>query len=311
MGNLLTYLVVISLAVVVLFLIGYNKLQRISQLIKESASNIQVMLRKKLELTQQAMDVCKGFADHEKLVLLRVSSDMADSFKDLAAANARAEQALAYVSQIANRFPELKADAHFTRLSEQLESLGNQLQGKREQYNGHVRDYNTVRTTIPWVFVARAMKFPEAPYLNFEHAGNLDVLQTFQTDDGAILQRFLGDIGQKLTNGTIAVVDRATEVGTAVAHKARVSSSAAVDFGKERFGLTKYRYSVAGKVEGPVSRKELDALVKENKLSLQTYILEEGSKDWIQYEALVAAELPPPPPDAVVPPPPDAVAQNK
>jgi hypothetical protein len=159
MKELITLLFWAGIVAAVFFFIGYNKLQRISQLVKEAASNIQVMLRKKLELTQQAMDVCKGFADHEKLVQLKVSSDMANSFKDLANANARAEQALAYVSQLASRFPELKADAHFMNLSNQLESLGNQLQYKREQYNAHVRNYNTVRTTIPTVFVARALKF--------------------------------------------------------------------------------------------------------------------------------------------------------
>jgi LemA protein len=305
MADLITLLFFASIAVAVVFFIGYNKLQSISQLVKEAASNIQVMLRKKLELTQQTMDVCKGYADHEKLVLLKVSADMAGSFKDLANANARAEQALAYVSQLASRFPELKADAHYLNLTAQLESLGNQLQYKREQYNAHVRNYNTARTTIPTVFVARALKFPEAPYLNFEEGGSLDVLQTFQTDDGARLENFLGNLGHKLADGTKAAVDRATEVGTVVAQRAKTSGSAAVDFGKDRLGLKKYHYSVGGAVKGPVSRRELEALVQDKKLSPELFVLEEGTKDWIKFAALVAKD-PPPPPDAAIPPPPDA-----
>jgi LemA protein len=242
------------------------------------------------------MDVCQGYADHEKLVLLKVSGDMANSFKDLANANARAEQALAYASQLANRFPDLKADAHYLKLSDQLKSLGDQLQYKREQYNAHVRDYNTARTTVPTVFVARALKFPEAPYLNFEEGGSLDVLQTFQTDDGARLESFLGNLGNKLADGTKAAVD-----------KAKSSGSAAVGFGKDRLGLTKFRYSEAGTVKGPVSRKELDALIESKKLTPQVFILEDGTKDWIKYETLLVKDAPPPPPpDAGVPPPPDA-----
>jgi LemA protein len=306
-GNLITFLFLAAIVVAVLFFFGYNKLQSISQQVKEAASNIQVMLRKKLELTQQAMDVCKAYADHEKLVLLKVSGDMAGSFKDLANANARAEQALAYVSQLANRFPELKADTQFINLTAQLESLGNQLQAKREQYNAHVRSYNTARTTIPTVFVARALKFPEAPYLNFEDGGSLDVLQTFQTDDGARLENFLGHLGHKVADGTKAAVDRATEVGTVAINKARTSSSAAVDFGKERFGLTKYHYSEGGTVKGPVVRKELDLMVQQKKLAPQIFVLEEGSKDWIKYETLAAKDAPPPP-DAFIPPPPDAAS---
>jgi hypothetical protein len=191
-----------------------------------------------------------------------------------------------------------------------LERLGNQLQVKREQYNAHVRDYNTSRTTVPTVFVARALKFPEAPYLNFGDGGTLDVLQTFQTDDGARLEHFLGNLGQKVADGTKAAVDKAAEVGTAVAQKARTSSSAAVDFSKDRLGLKKYRYSEAGTVKGPVSRKELDALIHEKKLTTLVYVLEEGGKDWIKYEVLAAKDVPPPPPDASVPPPPDAVGKS-
>jgi len=292
----------------IFFFIGYNKLQTFSQKVKEAASNIQVMLRKKLELTDLMMDVCKGYADHEKLVHLKVSSDMANSFKDLANANARAEQALAYVSQLASRFPELKADAHYLKLSDQLKSLGDQLQWKREEYNANVRNYNTARTTVPTIFVARALKFPDAPYLNFEEGGSLDVLQTFQTDDGARLENFLGNLGHKLADGTKAAVDKATEVGSAVAQKAKTSSSAAVEFGKDRFGLTKFRYSEAGTVKGPVTRKELDALIESKKLTPSVFILEDGSKDWIKYETLLAKDAPPPPPDAGVPPPPDAKA---
>jgi LemA protein len=306
MAGFFALLFMAGVAVAVLFFVGYNKLQSISQRVKEAASNIQVMLRKKLELTQQAMDVCKGYADHEKLVLLKVSGDMAGSFKDLANANMRAEQALAYVSQLASRFPELKADAHFINLSDQLERLGNQLQMKREQYNAHVRDYNTARTTVPTVFVARALKFPEAPYLNVEEGGSLDILQTFQTDDGARLENFLGNLGNQLANGTKAVVGKATEVGTVMAQKAKHSSSAAVEFSKDRLGLTKFRYSEAGTVKGPITRKELDALIEAKKLTPQVFVLEDGKKDWNKYEMLLAKDAPLSPPDADVPPPPDA-----
>jgi LemA protein len=311
MEGLITLLFFAGIAAAVLFFVGYNKLQRASQLVREAASNIQVMLRKKLELTQQAMDVCKGYADHEKLVHLKVSSDMANSFKDLANANARAEQALAYVSQLASRFPELKADTHFASLNQQLESLGNQLQFKRDQYNSNVRSYNTNRTTIPTVFVARALKFPEAPYLDFEGGASLDILQTFQTDDGARLEAFLGNLGHRVADGTKAAVGKAAEVSSVVASKARSTGSSAVEFGRDRLGLTQYHYSEAGVTKGPITRKELDEMVKEKKFSPRGFILEEGTKDWIKYETLIAKGAPlPPPPDASVPPPPDAIAQK-
>src|SRR5579863_7146151 len=139
---MLFLLFIILIAAVWFFLKSYNKLQNASQSVKETASNIDVMLRKKLELTQQIMDVCQGYADHEKLVHFKISVDQSNSLSELAAANGQADKAFAYFSQLANRFPDLKASANFQQLSSELVVLGDQLQNKREQYNARVTDYN-------------------------------------------------------------------------------------------------------------------------------------------------------------------------
>lgn len=302
---MLFLLFVLLIVAAVLFFKGYNKLQTASQSVKETASNIDVMLRKKLELTQQIMDVCKGYADHEKLVHFKISADQSDSLSELAAANGQADKAFAYFSQLANRFPDLKASTNFQQLSSELVVLGNELQNKREQYNSRVSGYNQVRNVVPTVFVARALSFPEAKHLDLGDSASMDVLKTFQTDDGAKLEAFLGNIGHKVASGTRAAVGKAAEVGTVVAQKARTGGTSAVEFGRDRLGLTKFRYSEGGVVKGPITRKELDALVEARKLSPQTFVLEEDAKDWVKYESLLAKVAPPPPPDAAIPPPPD------
>jgi hypothetical protein len=135
----------------------------------------------------------------------------------------------------------------------------------------------------------------------------MDILKTFQTDDGAKLEAFLGNIGHKVASGTKAAVGKAAEVGATVAQKARTGGTSAVEFGRDRLGLTKYRYSEGGVVKGPILRKELDALIAERKLSPGVFVIEEGTKDWVKYETLLAKDAPPPPPDAAVPPPPDSL----
>lgn len=304
---MLFLLFLILIVAAVFFFKGYNKLQKASQSVKETASNIDVMLRKKLELTQQIMDVCKGYADHEKLTLFKISVDQSNSLSELAAANGQADKAFAYFSQLANRFPDLKASANYQQLAAQLQALGDQLQNKREQYNARVSDYNKVRNVVPTIFVARALSFSEAKHLDFGDASSMDILKTFQTDDGAKLEAFLGNIGSKVASGTKAAVGKAAEVGTVVAQKARTGSTSAVEFGRDRLGLTKYHYSEGGVIKGPIMRKELDALVAEKKLSATVFVLEDGTKDWIKYETLLTKDAPPPPPDLAVPPPPDSL----
>jgi hypothetical protein len=166
MSEVLALIFAAAVVIAFLFYLGWYQLQARQEEIRESSSALQLMLRTKLELTRQAMEACQERADREKLARLQVSGDMAGSFKDLAKANARAEYALAYVSHLAARFPELKADARFTQLSGQLENLGGQLDTRHEQYNAHVEEYNLARTRIPLVVVARTMRFPEASHLN-------------------------------------------------------------------------------------------------------------------------------------------------
>ncbi len=293
MAILFWFVIVPVGALVYFFFTSYNKLQAASQQVKEGASNIQVMLRKKLELTIQLMDTCKGYQGHEQLVNLKVSADMADSFKNIGAANARAEQAMAFMTQMASRFPELKADTQYTALNNRLAALGNELQSKREWFNRFVRDYNTLRTTAPTVFIARAMNFPEAQYFNTDE--NMDVLQTFVTDDGAKLEAFLGSIGSKLSSGA-----------SAVAEKAKSAGSAAVEISKEKFSKKKYRYSIGGKPSDPIDRKQLDELAKTGTINEKTYVIEDGGKTWFTVGDLTTKDATLPPLDAGVPLPPDA-----
>lgn len=295
MAYVFWFLIVPIGAFLFFFLKSYNLLQRSSQLVKEGASNIKVMLRKKLELTKQLMDVCKGYAEHEQFVNLRVSADIADSFKDLGYANARAEQAMSFMGQLANRFPNLKADHQFLLLSRQLTDLGSELQAKREGFNRCVRDYNAERSAIPTVFVARALAFPEASFLNFDDDGSMDILQTFQTDDGARLEALISSVGSKI-GGT----------GAAFAKRAKEATFAAVEIGREKLGTMKYRYSVAGKPSGPVSRRELDRLAQAGLISHYTFIIEDGGTQWITFGDLVTRDMPPVASLASVPPPPDA-----
>ena len=277
------------------FLKSYNRLQRECQPVKECFSNIQVMLRKKLELTQQLMDVCRASADNEKLQNFKISADRMESMRDLVSANGQADKAIAFMSQMGGQFPNLKTNVNFLQLSEKLTALGDQLQQKREQYNHQASQFNATRNQVPTVFVARMINsFPQAPMLEFGDEASLDRLSTFHTDDGQALEQFIGGIGHKVAGGARAAVGMAMDAGSAVAQKALGSGTAC------------YRYSEGGAVKGPVSRKELDALVLQNKLPPSVFVLEEGTKDWVKYEQLAVKELPPPP-DAVapVPPPPD------
>jgi len=65
---------------------------------------------------------------------------------------------------VAEAYPQLKADANFRQLQDQLSSIEGELQSARRYYNATARDLNTTAVAFPGVFIAGPMGFKEEPY---------------------------------------------------------------------------------------------------------------------------------------------------
>lgn len=192
--------VLITLLVLLLLLAvaSYNALQKLAQDVREKASNAQVAISKKLALINQLIDVVKNYQEGEQLVQLKVSQDV--SATDLASSYQQSGTVLAAVQGIAEKFPNLKANEQYHRLVDSIQHCEQNIQESREKYNHAVKEYNTKRLRIPTVFMARAMGFPEAPYLQFDVSGMNEItsLQDFKTDDGERLQQLFTGAGNKI-----------------------------------------------------------------------------------------------------------------
>jgi len=192
--------VLITLLVLLLLLAAgsYNALQKLAQDVREKASNAQVAISKKLALINQLIDVVKNYQEGEQLVQLKVSQDA--SATDLASSYQQSGTVLAAVQGIAEKFPNLKANEQYHRLVDSIQHCEQNIQESREKYNHAVKEYNTKRLRIPTVFMARAMGFPEAPYLQFDVSGMNEItsLQDFKTDDGERLQQLFTGAGNKI-----------------------------------------------------------------------------------------------------------------
>ena len=65
-------------------------------------------------------------------------------------------------------YPELKADANFKRLSQELVTVEDHLAAARKYYNGSVRIYNTFIQSFPQLLFARLFLFRPAEYFQAE-----------------------------------------------------------------------------------------------------------------------------------------------
>jgi hypothetical protein len=239
----LFWLAVIAAAVMGYFAFkGYNGLRSHSEEVREAWSNIGVAAKKQVSLIKQLIEVVKGYQESEKLVVLKVSEDVSS-----AAAVAQLHQQSGFVMSsvmgMAQKFPELRSSEQYQRLIGSMQECESTLERARQRYNGSVRAYNTLRSSIPNVFYAGPLGFGTAPYLEF--AGNdlqasIGELQSFASDeDGERINQLLGAagasakrLGAKALGGGMQIATKAIEGGKSLAEAARAGAQA--DNGESR-----------------------------------------------------------------------------
>ena len=166
-------LVLIAVCAVLLFwAVGaYNRLIRLKNIIVNAFGQIDVQLKRRYDLIPNLVEAAKKYLLHERETLEAViaARNQARAVSDAARnrpthapevlALAAAEQVLGSSLQrlfaVAEAYPELKADATISELSEELTSTENKIAFARQAYNDSVLDYNTAQAQFPTLLIAR------------------------------------------------------------------------------------------------------------------------------------------------------------
>jgi LemA protein len=163
--------IVIAIVVVVLLyaITIYNRLVRHRNMTKEGWSGIDVQLRRRYDLIPNLLETVKGYAAHERGVFeevtkLRAAGMSAGNIADQLEADKALTGALGRLFAVAEAYPDLKADANFRSLQEELSDIEDHLQMARRYYNGTARELNIVVESFPSVLVAKAFGFKTEPY---------------------------------------------------------------------------------------------------------------------------------------------------
>jgi LemA protein len=148
---------------------GYNTMVSMKEQIDAAWAQVENQLQRRNDLIPNLVEVTKGYATHEKEIFTRV----AEARSKLIAAGSRAEKidaadnlggALSRLLAIAENYPQLKADAQFARLSDELAGTENRISTERRRYNDTVREYNTFIKKFPQTVVARMTGFDAEKY---------------------------------------------------------------------------------------------------------------------------------------------------
>lgn len=160
----------IVIAFIGLWAIGsYNSLVSSDQKVQQSYSNIQADLQRRNDLIPNLVATVKGYAAHEKSVIDSVTNARAQlagakTIKEQAAADDALTGALSRLLVVVENYPNLKADANFRALMDELEGTENRIKNSRRDYNAEVKTYNTKVKSFPSVIFARMFGFNQKSY---------------------------------------------------------------------------------------------------------------------------------------------------
>ncbi|MBR5656850.1 MAG: LemA family protein [Prevotella sp.] len=164
-------LLVVLAVVVLLGLWGvgiYNNLVKLRNNRENAFANIDVQLKQRHDLVQQLVATVKGYADHEKEVLTRVTEARAaamnaTTINDKIQAENALTSALSGLKVAIEAYPDLKANQNFLQLQTEIADIENKLAAVRRFFNTATRELNNAVQTFPSNIFAGLFGFHKEP----------------------------------------------------------------------------------------------------------------------------------------------------
>src|SRR5512144_2295745 len=151
------------------FVIGYNKLVRFRNQIRNAWHQIDVQLKRRYDLIPNLVEVVKDYMSYEQETLTKVIEARGAALSARGpAAQAKAEnvlsESLKSLFAVVENYPELKANRNVAALQEELTATENKISFARQFYNDSVMAYNNKIQSIPSHAIASVFPFPPADY---------------------------------------------------------------------------------------------------------------------------------------------------
>src|ERR1700755_3119505 len=148
--------VIIGIAVVLIFwgISIYNGLVTLRQRVSQAFADIDVQLKQRHDLIPNLVETVKGYASHERgtlddVIKARNSAMSAQGPAQVSTAENHRSGALGGLIALSEAYPDLKANANFQQLANELSDLENKIAASRRFFNNAVQEYNTGIQQMP------------------------------------------------------------------------------------------------------------------------------------------------------------------
>ena len=157
----------VVLGIVLILIIWYisanNKLVALENNRDNAFADIDVQLKQRHDLIPQLIGAVKGYMDHEKEILIRVTAARtgavnAQSINDKVSAEIELGAAMSAFNIQVEAYPDLKANSNFIDLQSSLNEVEEQISASRRAYNAAVMEYNKSMLNLHTSFTQRINK---------------------------------------------------------------------------------------------------------------------------------------------------------
>ncbi len=172
MDTQLIIIIIVVVAIIIISIIAsYNGLVERKKKIERNNSLVDVYLKKRFDLIPNLVEVCKGYAKHEKETLEKVT-ELRSSFNEKPTEKNREELNEIYKQFIAlaERYPEIKASEHYLKLQKELTNVENEIQASRRIYINSITDYNNKVMRFPTSILATIFGFKQHELPKYDYS---------------------------------------------------------------------------------------------------------------------------------------------
>ena len=176
-GWMIALIVVAVIVVILLIFIGttYNSLVVLRNKVKDQWSQIDVLLKRRVDLIPNLVETVKGYAAHESETLENVVAARnkfvgAKTTEEEIKADGELSRALGRLMAVAEAYPDLKANTNFMDLQANLKESEDKIQYARQFYNDAVLNYKNKLEVFPSNIVASLFKFKPEAFFEIDEA---------------------------------------------------------------------------------------------------------------------------------------------